>query len=294
MSEIHTIPIALSILLLLAIAEWTYVRLVRRQAYTLSATAASIGIAVGQSALKPLALALIVPVYAAAYALAPLRLPIDDWRVWVLGFFAMEFSYYWFHRCSHRINWLWATHAVHHSATELTLPAAIRLGWTGPISGGWLFYVPLILCGFSPAMVTALLTINLLYQYGLHTEVIDRLGPLEWVLNTPSHHRAHHSSEGPWLDCNFGGVLIIFDRLFGTFVPEPDGGGLRYGLTRPLTSHNPFRIAFHQWGIMAAALIQARRWADVVTILFGSPAELDHLVTEQDRQFDLDRYSNAS
>lgn len=139
-------------------------------------------------------------------------------------------AYYWFHRFSHTVRWLWATHAVYHSASEFTLPAAVRLGWTGLFSLGWLIYLPLILTGFPPLMVATLLAANLLYQYTLHTEAIDRLGPLELVLNTPSHHRAHHASDVPFLDCNFGGMLIIYDRLFGTFRRESDGGGLTYGL----------------------------------------------------------------
>ncbi len=294
MAEPLTAPVLLIVMLLFALGEWAYISLVLRRTYSVGASLASLGIAAGQSALKPLTTALIIPVYAAAYAATPLRLPLDDWRVWVFGFFAMEFAYYWFHRCSHRINWLWATHAVHHSANELTLPAAVRLGWTGPISGGWLFYVPLFLCGLHPSMVMALLAINLLYQFGLHTELVRHLGPLEWVLNTPSHHRAHHASEAPWLDCNFGGVLILFDRMFGTFVPEPSEGGLRYGLTRPIEGHNPLRIAFHQWGVMADAMVRARGVRDMVIILFGTPTALDRLADDQRSQDQIDIYSNAS
>lgn len=294
MAELLAAPAILIAMLLLALAEWAYVSLILRRPYSVGASLASLGIAAGQSALKPLAAAMIIPVYAAAYAVTPLRLPLDDWRVWLIGFFAMEFTYYWFHRCSHRINWLWATHAVHHSASELTLPAAVRLGWTGPISGGWLFYVPLILCGLHPSMVMALLAINLLYQFGLHTELVRQLGPFEWVLNTPSHHRAHHASEEPWLDCNFGGVLILFDRMFGTFVPEPREGGLRYGLTRPIEGHNPLRIAFHQWGIMVQAMVRTHSLSEAATILFGTPAALDQLAIEQRDRAKIDIYSNAS
>jgi sterol desaturase/sphingolipid hydroxylase (fatty acid hydroxylase superfamily) len=271
MAELLTKPIVLVIMLSLALIEWGWARRVAKRSYDAGASLASLGVAVGQTLLKPMTLAVIVPVYSAAYTLTPLRLPIDDWRTWVVGFFALEFAYYWFHRWSHTVNWLWATHAVHHSANELTLPAAIRLGWTGLISGGWLVYVPLILLGFPPQMVGALLAANLLYQFGLHTEAIRRLGPLEWVLNTPSHHRAHHASDAPWLDCNFGGVLIIFDRMFGTFVAEPREGGLRYGLTIPIHSNNPVTIALHQWRMMARAFGEASGWRARTKILFGRP-----------------------
>lgn len=271
MAELLTRPVVLLTMLAFALIEWVWARRLAKRSYDMSASFASFGVAVGQALLKPLTLAVIIPVYGAAYALTPLRLPIDDWRSWVIGFFALEFTYYWFHRWSHTVNWLWATHAVHHSANELTLPASIRLGWTGLISGGWLVYVSLILIGFPPEMVGTLLAANLLYQFGLHTEAIRHLGPLEWVLNTPSHHRAHHASEAKWLDCNFGGVLIIFDRIFGTFVAEPREGGLRYGLTNPIHSNNPFTIAFHQWRTMARAFGAASGWRARTDILFGRP-----------------------
>jgi sterol desaturase/sphingolipid hydroxylase (fatty acid hydroxylase superfamily) len=270
-------PIVLVIMLALAAAEFVWARFFARRGYDVGNSLASIGVAIGQSLLKPLGGVLILGTYMALYAATPLRLPVDDWRTWVAGFFAVEFAYYWFHRFSHRINWLWATHAVHHSANELTLPAAIRLGWTGVLSGGWLVFAPLVLIGFPPQMVGLLLAINLLYQYGLHTEAIRKLGPLEWVLNTPSHHRAHHASEELWLDCNFGGVLIIFDRMFGTFVPEPEEGGLRYGLTEPIHSNNPFVIALRQWAIMARLFWFADNARDRWLVIAGRPSELEGL-----------------
>lgn len=236
-------PAILLVMLVAVIGEWIWRRRVARRTYDLRATFASFGVALGGFLLKPLNALLLTPVFFALAELAPVQLPMDDWRVWVIGFFAVEFAYYWFHRWSHTINWLWATHATHHSANEITLPAAIRLGWTGPVSGGWLVYTPLILIGFPPQVVVGLLAANLLYQYWLHTEAIGKLGPLEWVLNTPSHHRAHHASDEEFLDCNFGGVLIVFDRMFGSFREEPDGGGLRYGLTDPIRSYNPAVIS---------------------------------------------------
>lgn len=274
-------PIVLAVMLGLAVAEWLWARFGAKRSYDVGSSLASFGVAIGQSLLKPLGGAVILGTYVTFYEITPLRLPMDDWRVWVAGFFAVEYAYYWFHRFSHRINWLWATHAVHHSANELTLPAAVRLGWTGVISGGWLVFAPLILLGFPPQMVGLLLALNLLYQFGLHTEAIRKLGPLEWALNTPSHHRAHHASEGPWLDCNFGGVLIIFDRMFGTFVPEPDEGGLRYGLTDPIHSNNPFVIALRQWAIMARIFSRASNYRDRWHMIAGRPAELPEIEARQ-------------
>lgn len=224
----------------------------------LGAALASFGVALGQTVIRPVTGIVLAAIFAAAFDLAPFKLAADDWRTWAAGFVAVEFAYYWFHRASHRIRWLWATHAVHHSARELVLPSAIRLGWTELFSLGWLFFAALMLLGFPPLVVAVLLGLNLIYQFPLHTEAIRQLGPLEWVLNTPSHHRAHHSRDAQFLDCNFGGVLIVFDRLFGSFRAEPAGGGLNYGLVHEFDSKNPLRIALHEWGRMLASMRGAK------------------------------------
>jgi sterol desaturase/sphingolipid hydroxylase (fatty acid hydroxylase superfamily) len=268
-------PWILGVLLALALLEAGWRSRTAEKSYDLGASLASIGVAAIAVLLKPVNVAITGSVLLLAYQATPLRIPMDSWQYWVAGFFAVEFAYYWFHRWSHEVNWLWASHAVHHSANEMTLPAAIRLGWTNGLSGGWLVFVPLALIGFSPVMIGTLLAANLLYQYGLHTEAIDRLGPLELVLNTPSHHRAHHASNPGWLDCNYGGVLILFDRLFGTFVPEPVGGGLRYGLVKPLHSRNPVVIALRQWQLLLTAMRAAENWTARWRIAVGRPASLD-------------------
>ena len=197
-------------------------------------------------------------IFSAAWRIAPSRLPLDDWRTWVAGFLAFEFAYYWFHRASHRIRWLWATHVVHHTSEQITLLASLRLGWTSLLSAGWVFYVPLIFAGFDPRLIFAMLLINLRFQFWLHTEAIGRLGPLEWVFNTPAHHRLHHASNDCYVDRNFGGVLILFDRLFGTFVATAPGVTPRYGLASPAASHKILRLAFDEWRAMIRAARAAR------------------------------------
>ncbi|HJU17683.1 MAG TPA: sterol desaturase family protein [Stellaceae bacterium] len=186
-------------------------------------------------------------------------------------FIGQEFCYYWFHRCSHHVRWLWASHAVHHSPNELNLSAAYRFGWTGRLAGGTLFFLPLVWLGFPPGAVYACLGLNLLYQFWLHTTWIPKLGPLEYVLNTPSHHRVHHAVNAEYLDRNFGGVLIVFDRLFGTFAAECAEMPCRYGLTEPLYCYNPFRIAFHEWIALARDLRRARDWRQCRQALLGPP-----------------------
>ena len=197
--------------------------------------------------------------------------PLDGFVSFALLFLGQEFCYYWYHRAAHRVRWFWATHAVHHSPNEFNLGIAYRFGWTGKIAGNALFFVPMIWLGFAPKAVFAALALNLLYQFWLHAEWVPKLGWLEYVLNTPSHHRVHHASNTDYIDANYGGVLIVFDRLFGTFVAERPDLPCRYGLVKPLISNNPIRIAFHEWVNLLDDLRGARSWREAIGYLFGPP-----------------------
>jgi len=198
-------------------------------------------------------------------------LPLNTPEAIALLFVGQELCYYAYHRAAHRVGWFWATHCVHHSPNELTLAAALRLGWSGKLTGTTLFFAPLVWLGFPPLAVVATLGANLLYQFWLHAPWMPRLGPLEWILNTPTHHKVHHGSNPEYLDCNYGGVLIVFDRLFGTFVDLRDDLPPRYGLTVPLRTHNPLRIALHGWAELARELRAARGGVAVLRVLFGPP-----------------------
>jgi sterol desaturase/sphingolipid hydroxylase (fatty acid hydroxylase superfamily) len=198
-------------------------------------------------------------------------IPIDNWWSIPLLFIAIEFCYYWYHRATHQVRWFWATHAVHHSVQYFNLSAAYRLGWTGWLSGNMLFFMPLTWLGFHPIAVIVGLSLNLAYQFWIHTELIPKLGILEWVFNTPSHHRVHHASNPEYIDRNYGGVLIIFDRLFGTFIEEQPELSPRYGLTHPLTAQNPFKIALNEWDRIFKDLLVAKTWRDRVRVILGSP-----------------------
>lgn len=171
----------------------------------------------------------------------------DGILIAVAFFIGHEFCYYWFHRASHRIRFFWASHAVHHSPNQLTLSTAYRLGVTGRLAGSDLFYAPLVWLGVRPDVVLLTLMVNLLYQYWLHTTWIPKLGWLEGVFSTPSSHRVHHGSNIDYLDANYGGVLLVFDRLFGTYVPERADEPCRYGLVTPETSRNPLVVEFRHW-----------------------------------------------
>ena len=245
---------------------------VLHQPYDWRAYAVSLADAVGRRAIDAIGLSAATPVLLWAYAHRLTDLPLNNWAQWLMLFLSHELLYYAYHRSAHRVRWFWATHAVHHSPNDLTLATALRLGWTGKLAGNAIFFVPLVWVGFSPIAVFATLAVNLLYQFWLHTTWIPKLGPLEWVFNTPSHHRVHHASNPEYLDCNYGGVLIVFDRLFGSFVEERDDITPRYGLTTPLRSYNPLWIAVHEWVRMAQDVIAARSWNDLQRALFAPPA----------------------
>jgi len=214
---------------------------------------------------------LLAPVWAYLwqFRLATVRMN-NPWD-WALLFLAVEFCHYWAHRGGHRIRWMWATHAVHHSPSRIHLASAVRLGVTGLLSGEWLFYLPLALIGFPPAAVTGMLVANLLYQFWLHTDVIGRLGPLEWVFNTPSNHRVHHASNAGYLDRNFGGVLMIWDHLFGTYAAERHDVEITYGLVHPIESGNPLIVTFHQWRQIGRRMLAAGSVKEKARYLFGPP-----------------------
>ena len=245
----------------------------KRQAYNWRASLASLADAIGRDFIvyRFLPFGLAVPVIGWAWSHRLATAPLDGAAALAILFIGQELCYYWFHRASHRVRWFWATHAIHHSSNELNLSAAYRFGWTGRLSGTGIFYAPLVWLGFPPVAVFGVLSLNLLYQFWLHATWIPKLGWLEYVFNTPSHHRVHHAANVEYLDANYGGVLIVFDRLFGTLIEERPDLPCRYGLVRPLTSNNPFVINFHEWAALARDVRRARSWRERWFHLFGPP-----------------------
>ncbi|WP_236585616.1 sterol desaturase family protein [Dyella sp. EPa41] len=263
----------LPVLLLAAALEGWYLQHHRTRTYDWRAYLASFGDLAGRMVINRLlgaGLAGLVLALAYRYRLADI--PMHRWWSWPLLLVLQDFFYYWMHRADHRIHWFWATHSVHHSPNQYSLAASYRLGWTGKLSGGAMFFTPLALAGFPPSAIAAALSINLLYQFWLHTELIPRLGVLEWVFNTPAHHRVHHASNAAYVDRNYGGILIVFDRLFGSFAVERPDEPCRYGLVQPLQSHNPLVIASHGWLKLWQAVRRARGWRTRWHAVFGPPA----------------------
>lgn len=191
-----------------------------------------------------------------AHRLATLQ--ADSVATVLLLFFTLEFFYYWLHRAGHRVRWFWCNHAVHHTPNELCLAASLRIGAFGRLTGNVVFLLPLVWLGFELRLVITALTLNLLYQFWIHATWIPKLGFLEGWLNTPSAHRVHHAANLEYLDANYGGVLVVFDRLFGTYIPERDDVPCRYGLVHPERSYNPLKVEFGQWWRLGKDLAAAR------------------------------------
>lgn len=210
----------------------------------------------------------VVAVYAAAYLAAPVHLPADQPLTWIALFFADEIAYYWYHRTHHTVRVFWASHVVHHSSEFYNLSTALRQPWT-PFSS-LPYWLPLALAGFPPWMILLQQSVSLLYQFFIHTERVGTLWrPVEFVFNTPSHHRVHHGSNDRYLDKNYGGILIVWDRLFGTFEPETER--VRYGLTKNIETFNPARVAAHEWISIWRDLRGASSWRARGGYLFRGP-----------------------
>lgn len=262
------VPIFIALLLL----EYVWLRLRPRagvKGYETSDTWASLAMGLGNMVVaagwKTVALGALFWVYQHRLW----DLPLDQPWIWVLVILGDDFCYYWFHRFGHRVRLGWAAHVNHHSSGYYNLSTALRQSWTGPFLKVW-FYLPLAWLGIHPLMIATAQAISLLYQFWIHTEVIRRLpAPVEWLMNTPSHHRVHHGSNPAYLDKNYAGIFIIWDRLFGTFTPETEA--VNYGLTKPLESRNPVWIAFHEWVAMLTHVWRARHWKNKLAYLLMPP-----------------------
>jgi sterol desaturase/sphingolipid hydroxylase (fatty acid hydroxylase superfamily) len=237
--------VLLVFLVAVALEIGAYAALKRRYAWR--EAAASLAVAVLQRAATALSALVLVPLFQFIWAHRVVTLALPAAEQIAVAFCLVEFAYYWMHRASHGVNWMWATHSVHHSAEQLNMIAAVRLGATGFVSLEWLPFVPLVFFGISANVVFGLLAFNLLYQFFLHSELMPRLGVFEEVFNTPSHHRVHHARNAAYLNRNFGGVLIVYDRLFGTYALERAEDPPQYGLLGEARGHNPARILFAGW-----------------------------------------------
>ncbi|MCB9570116.1 MAG: sterol desaturase family protein [Myxococcales bacterium] len=245
-------------------------RVFHRGRYETRDTAASLAMGLGNQIVGLLPGGFVVGLYFALYEHRLFDLE-RTWWVFLLCFLAEDLSYYWFHRLAHERRWMWAAHINHHSSQHYNLSTALRQAWTSTLALSFLFRLPLVWIGFEPAMIFLFGGISLVYQFWIHTEVIDRMGPFEWVFNTPSHHRVHHAFNPRYLDANYAGVLIIWDRIFGTFVEETAADPPRYGLVKNIATFNPFKVAFHEWVGIARDVAGARSLRELLGYTWGPP-----------------------
>jgi len=239
--------LAIPAFVLLMLVEIWWVRRRDRRAYeprdTLTSLALGLGSTVAGALTGGLALLIAFQVY---------ELRIFDigwvWWAWPIAFIFDDFAYYWSHRLGHRVRWMWAAHVIHHSSQHYNLSTALRQTWTGFFTPGLLIGLPMFWLGFHPLMVAFCGELNLIYQFWTHTEAVKRLPRwFEAVMNTPSHHRVHHAINPRYLDSNYAGVFIVWDKMFGTFVPERDDVRIQYGIVKQLGSFNLLWAAFHEW-----------------------------------------------
>ncbi len=255
---------------ILLIAEVIVTARQQKDYYDAKDTAGSLAMGIGNVIVGFVGKVIVFGAYTLVYQLRLFTVDMTQWWAWIILFFADDFSYYWFHRISHSSRYFWASHVVHHSSMKYNLSTALRQTWTGNLSGAFVFWIWLPLVGFSPVAIMTMQAVSLLYQFWIHTEHINGFpAPIEFIFNTPSHHRVHHGSDLDYLDKNHAGVLIIWDRMFGTF--EPERHRPTYGLTTNINSHNPVRIAFHEWVAIGQDIRRAGSWRVALSYLFGPP-----------------------
>jgi|TARA_B100001093_G_scaffold112474_1_gene104827 sterol desaturase/sphingolipid hydroxylase (fatty acid hydroxylase superfamily) len=190
------------------------------------------------------------------------------WLLWVTTFILIDLVFYIYHRMSHRVRFLWAIHMSHHSSEEMNFAVSFRQAWLGPVSKiPFFIFLPLI--GLDPTMIAVAGVISTLWGIVGHTQIIHRLGPLEWIFNTPSHHRVHHGSNKQYIDKNYGNLLIIWDRLFGTFEPEEEV--VTFGLVNNVNTYNPIKITFMGWSSMFKDIRNSQSFKEALYLFLGPP-----------------------
>jgi sterol desaturase/sphingolipid hydroxylase (fatty acid hydroxylase superfamily) len=264
------VEVAIPFFILAMVVEFAYGHFAKKQTYRLSDTVNSLQLGV----LSRLNDVLKLGFSAVLLGWLAKQMGVPQWSMqpawqWIVAFVAYDFCYYWKHRYGHEWRIMWASHVAHHQSEEFNLSTALRQTGTDYI--GFVFYIPLYLAGIPAAAIVTVGSLNLIYQFWVHTEHIRRVGPLEWILVTPSNHRVHHARNPEYIDRNYGGVFILWDRLFGTFKDERVDEPCVYGITTGLKSWNPLWANFHFWGETARLAWQTRNWGDKLRIWFMRP-----------------------
>ena len=271
MTGAQIIVLATPVFLLLIALEYAVGRARGRNTYRLNDTLNSIGLGVMSQVTGVFGKLLRIGMYTLVFEhVAITRLPADALWVWLFALLFYDFCYYWLHRAGHRVAVLWAAHAVHHQSEDYNLGTALRQTSSGFLLG-WLFYVPMAIVGVPPLVFGVVALIDLLYQFWVHTQQVDRLGWFDRWFCSPSNHRVHHAVNDRYLDKNYGGILIVWDRLFGSFMPEDDAEPCVYGTRGPLRSWNPVWANLHNYAEMAQDSWRAQAWGDKLRVWFKHP-----------------------
>ncbi len=274
MPDFDPISYAIPLFVALVLAEMLWARRQRPDAYEPRDTLTSLALGLGSTVAGAISGGLLLAVFLWTYQFRIFDFGPRWWAVWwawPLCFVLDDLKYYWVHRFGHRIRWFWASHVNHHSSQHYNLSTALRQTWTGFLTLNFVFALPLVLLGFHPVMIAICGGFNLIYQFWIHTEAIGRMPRwFEAVMNTPSHHRVHHATNPRYLDRNYAGVFIVWDRLFGTFEAECDDERIRYGIVRQLGSFNLLWTVFHEWAGMLRDIRMAP-WRHKLSYLLREP-----------------------
>jgi sterol desaturase/sphingolipid hydroxylase (fatty acid hydroxylase superfamily) len=285
MHPVDIVLLSTPVILVLVVAEMAYGRIAGRAWFGMHDTIASLVMGfVSFTAVNALFAFVTIDFFS---FLMPYRVADIPWSVAaIVGcFFLDDFVHYWWHRTAHRMRWFWADHVQHHSSKYFNLSTGLRQSWTGGFTAGVVFRAPLVLVGLPLPMLFFVHSFGLVYQVWIHTEAIRKMPAwFEAIFNTPSHHRVHHATNPRYLDANYGGVLIIWDKMFGTFVAELDQDAPRYGVVNDIASYNPIRIVLHEWSALMRDVFRASSLREGFLLFFGPPgwaAKTDRRETTQ-------------
>ncbi|CAH9059446.1 hypothetical protein PSECIP111951_03110 [Pseudoalteromonas holothuriae] len=245
-----------------------------KDSYTFKEFVLNAGLALSHQTTDLLALLLLMPLFEWLYNnYALFYFELNVWSI-ILAFIIQDFLYYWFHRASHFCNWLWCAHIVHHSSLNMNFSTAMRQSLFYPLVGMWLFWLPLVVLGYPPKLVFTIVALNLAYQFFVHTEQAPRLKYFAMLFNTPEHHCLHHATNGPYIDKNFAGILIIWDKLFGTFAEPVPSEQPIYGVTERTYTVSFYDVLITPWKVLYKNLKAQPTWYKKLIILIGKPNTL--------------------
>ena len=270
MTDFDVYYYGIPLVIALITAEFIYSYINKKDFYKKDDTLASMGLLAGNVAVSLITKGsiLLLYIYFYQFRLFTINDLLPIWAVWALTFIVIDFVYYWYHRCSHRIRFLWAVHMNHHSSEEMNYVVSLRQAWFGPVTKiPFFMFMPLV--GFDPLITLVAGVASTLWGVLGHTQWINKLGPLEYILVTPSSHRAHHGSNECYLDKNYGNLLIVWDRMFGTFAEEKEK--VKYGIRENVKTFNPFKITFRVWFQIADDFSKSKTLKNKLLSIFGRP-----------------------